>query len=150
VPTLRERRPDVLELAEHFLERHRSTRALHLSSGAADALVSYDWPGNVRELERLMERAVALVESDVIELDDLPPTVRGDYHAALGPALRRNDTLRAWTSRYARLVLDRCQGNKREACRVLDISYHTLQAYLRFPWQEEIIDTPPVAEQQAV
>ena len=39
----------------------------------------YDWPGNVRELERLIERAVALAESDVIELDDLPPTVRGDY-----------------------------------------------------------------------
>jgi two-component system response regulator HydG len=137
VPTLRERRPDVLELAQYFLERHRCTRPLRLSAGAADALVSYDWPGNVRELERLMERAVTLAESDVLELDDLPPTVRGDYAAALGPSLRRNDTLRAWTSRYARLVLDRCQGNKREACRVLDISYHTLQAYLRFPWQED-------------
>jgi DNA-binding NtrC family response regulator len=143
VPTLRERRPDVLELAAYFLERHRSTRPLRLSAGASDALISYDWPGNVRELERLMERAVTLAESDVLELDDLPATVRGDYAAALGPSLRRNDTLRAWTSRYARLVLDRCQGNKREACRVLDISYHTLQAYLRFPWQEEI--TPPSA-----
>jgi two-component system, NtrC family, response regulator HydG len=150
VPTLRERRPDVLELAEYFLDRHRSMRPLRLSPGAADALISYDWPGNVRELERLMERAVTLAESDVLELDDLPATVRGDYAAALGPALRRNDTLRAWTSRYARLVLDRCHGNKREACRMLDISYHTLQAYLRFPWQEEIIETPPVTEQQAV
>ena len=95
--------------------------------------MAYDWPGNVRELERLMERAVALADSDVIELDDLPPAVRGDYATALGPSLRRNDTLRAWASRYARLVLDRCQGNKREACRALDISYHTLQSYLRFP-----------------
>ena len=43
-----------------------------------------------------MERAVALVDADVIELDDLPATVRGDYAAALGPSLRRNDTLRAW------------------------------------------------------
>jgi two-component system response regulator HydG len=150
VPTLRERRPDVLELAAYFLERHRSTRPLRLSAGAADALVSYDWPGNVRELERLMERAVTLTESDVVELDDLPPTVRGDYAAALEPSLRRNDTLRAWTSRYARLVLDRCQGNKRETCRVLDISYHTLQAYLRFPWQEEITAAPPVVEHPPV
>ena len=150
VPTLRERRSDVLELAEYFLERHRSMRPLRLSAGAADALLSYDWPGNVRELERLMERAVTLAESDVLELDDLPTTVRGDYAGALGPSLRRNDTLRAWTSRYARLVLNRCQGNKREACRVLDISYHTLQAYLRFPWQEEIIEAPPVTAQQAV
>ena len=150
VPTLRERRPDVLELSEYFLQRHRSTRRLRLSAGAADALVSYDWPGNVRELERLIERAVTLAESDVLELDDLPPTIRGDYATALGPSLKRNDTLRAWTSRYTRLVLDRCQGNKREACRVLDISYHTLQAYLRFPWQEETAAASPAVEQSLV
>jgi transcriptional regulator with PAS, ATPase and Fis domain len=132
VPTLRERRPDIVELAAYFLERHRSTRPLRLSAGACDALMTHNWPGNVRELERLMERAVALADGDVIELDDLPATVRGDY-AALGPSLRRNDSLRAWASRYTRLVLVRCEGNKREACRTLDISYHTLQSYLRFP-----------------
>jgi transcriptional regulator with PAS, ATPase and Fis domain len=132
VPTLRERRPDILELARYFLERHRATRSLRLSAGASDALMAYDWPGNVRELERLMERAVALADADTIELDDLPAIVRGDYET-IGPSLCRNDSLRAWASRYARLVLDRSAGNKRAACRVLDISYHTLQSYLRFP-----------------
>src|SRR5207247_2934443 len=73
VPTLRERRADVLELAQYFLDRHRSARQLRLSAVAAQALLNYDWPGNVRELERLIERAVALTESEVIELDDLPP-----------------------------------------------------------------------------
>ena len=136
VPSLRERRPDILELAAYFLERHRTTRLRRLSADASDALMNYDWPGNVRELERLVERAVALVDADVIELDDLPPALRGDYALALGPSLRRNDSLRAWASRYARLVLNRCEGNKREACRVLDISYHTLQSYLRFPVHE--------------
>jgi len=133
VPTLRERRPDVMELALYFLQRHRGMRPLQLSTAAAQALINYDWPGNVRELERLIERAVALAESDVIQLDDLPPSVRGDYAAVLGPSLRRNDTLRVWASRYSRLMLDRCMNNKREACRVLGISYHTLQAYLRYP-----------------
>ena len=147
VPTLRERRPDVLELAQYFLQRHRSARPLRLSAVAAQALVNYDWPGNVRELERLIERTVALAESDVVELDDLPPTVRGGYAAALGPSLRRDDTLRTWASRYARLILGRCHDNKREACRVLGISYHTLQAYLRYPaadpaWSDP--DAPPV------
>ena len=80
-----------------------------------------------------MERAVTLAESDVIELDDLPATVRGDYAAAILPSFSRKETMRAWGSRYARLMLDRCDGNKREACRVLGISYHTLQAYLRYP-----------------
>jgi len=133
VPSLRERREDVLELSRYFLERHRAMRSLLLSTEAADALLTYDWPGNVRELERLIERAIALTQSDVIVLDDLPATVRRDYAAALAPSLERNETLRAWGSRYARLIVDRCGGNKRKACRVLGISYHTLQAYLRYP-----------------
>jgi len=139
VPTLRERRADILELARYFLERHRVGRRLHLSPAAADAMVTYNWPGNVRELERMMERAVTLAESDVIDLDDLPPTVRGDYAAALGPSLRDNDTLRLWACRYVRLVLQRCDGNKRAASRSLGISYHTLKAYLRSP-ESELVD----------
>jgi DNA-binding NtrC family response regulator len=136
VPTLRERRRDIVEIAEYFLARHRATRPLRLSPAAAAALMAYDWPGNVRELERLIERAVTLAESDVLELDDLPATVRGDYSRAVAPSAERNDSMRAWSSRYARMVLDRCGGNKRAACRVLDISYHTLQAYLRYPLQD--------------
>ena len=138
VPTLRERRDDILELARYFLEHHRATRALRLSAGASDALVGYSWPGNVRELERLMERAVALASTNVLELDDLPPALRTDCAAAMVSSLERKDTLRAWGSRYARLVLDRCQGNKRETCRVLEITYHTLQSYLRQPLEESV------------
>jgi len=140
VPALRERRADILELANHFLEPHRITRQWRLSAASADALTTYDWPGNVRELERLMERAVTVAETDVIELDDLPPAVRGRHETALGPSLQRNDTMRAWGSRYARLVLDRSAGNKREACRILGISYHTLQAYLRYPIYESRVE----------
>ncbi len=132
VPSLRERQDDILELARYFLDRHRTTRPLQLSAGAAEALISYQWPGNVRELERLIERAVALAQSDIIELDDLPATVRGEHSTILGPSLARGDTMRAWGSRYARIVVDRCQGNKSQACRILGISYHTLQAYLKF------------------
>ncbi|MGE0450176.1 MAG: sigma-54 interaction domain-containing protein [Vicinamibacterales bacterium] len=131
VPPLRERRSDVAELTAYFLERHRHTRTLRVSEAARQALMLYDWPGNVRELERTIERAIALVEGDVIELDDLPPAVRGDHALVLTPSLERGDTLRVWGSRYARLVLDRSRGNKREASRRLGISYHTLNAYLR-------------------
>ena len=41
--------------------------------------------------------------------------------------------MRAWASRYVSLVVERCHGNKRDACRVLGISYHTLRAYLKYP-----------------
>ena len=132
VPPLRARRQDVLELARHFLDRHRHTRDLSLSTPAEEALALHPWPGNVRELERLMERAVALAEGDRIEIDDLPPAVRGEYDERLGPSLTNDESFRAWGSRYARLVFERCGRNKRRACRILDISYHTLTAYLRY------------------
>jgi transcriptional regulator with PAS, ATPase and Fis domain len=132
VPTLRQRREDIEELSSYFLSRHRHTRDLRLSFGALEALRDYNWPGNVRELERLIERAVALAEGDAIELDDLPPQVRGEYGEVLGPSAAADDTMRGWGSRYARLVFERCGRNKRRACRMLDISYHTLQAYLRY------------------
>jgi transcriptional regulator with PAS, ATPase and Fis domain len=131
VPPLRARREDIAELARYFLDRHRLVRPLQLSAAATDALLAYDWPGNVRELERVIERAVALAGSDFLELDDLPPALLGDYSDLLLPSLRVGDTMRTWGSRYARLVLERCQGNKRQACRELGISYHTLQGYLR-------------------
>ena len=132
VPPLRQRRDDIVELAEYFLDRLRLIRALRLSRAASDALVAYDWPGNVRELERVMERAVALAGSEQLELDDLPPVVVAGYEEALLPSLRARDGMRAWASRYARLVLERCGHNKRRACRELGISYHTLQAHLRY------------------
>src|SRR5258705_4818258 len=132
VPPLRARRDDISELAIYFLARHRNTRDLSLSDAAVDALRLYAWPGNVRELERFIERAVALTESNQIKLDDLPPQLRGDYVEILGPSVAAGESLRAWGSRYARLVYERCGRNKRRACRQLDISYHTLQAYLRY------------------
>jgi transcriptional regulator with PAS, ATPase and Fis domain len=131
VPPLRSRPDDILELARYFLARHRNTRYLTLSDGACDALRLYMWPGNVRELERLMERAVALAESNEIEIDDLPPQVRGEYNQVVTPSVEAGDSMRAWGSRYARLVWERCGRNKRRACKALDISYHTLQGYLR-------------------
>ena len=131
VPPLRDRREDIEELSAYFLARHRQTRDLKISFAALEALRYYHWPGNVRQLERLIERAVALAETDEIELDDLPPQVRGEYGEVLGPSVNAAETMRAWGSRYARLVFERCGRNKRRACRALDISYHTLQAYLR-------------------
>ena len=142
VPPLRARREDVIELAEYFLERHRGLRTLRLSEAAMDVLLAYHWPGNVRELERVIERAVALAGSDRLEVDDLPPALLGGYEDIILPSLRRRDTMREWGSRYARLVLERCQNNKRRACRELGISYHTLQGYLRSKVRDRPVASP--------
>jgi len=132
VPPLRERQADILELTEYFLRRHQHTRRLELSQSVRDALCAYEWPGNVRELQRVVENVIALARRDQVELDDLPAALRGELEEVLLPSIARNDTMRAWGSRYARLVLQRCNDNKRVACSVLGISYHTLQAYLRY------------------
>ena len=132
VPPLRTRQPDILELARYFLQRLRGARRLELSPEAIDALRLYQWPGNVRELQRVIENVICLAEQDVVRLDDLPPSLRGDYESIILPSIARDDSLRAWGSRYARLVWQRNGQNKRKTCRILGISYHTLDAYLRY------------------
>ena len=132
VPALRARREDILELAQYFLACHHPELPVGLSTTAADALLAYQWPGNVRELQRTLEGALAMCGARTIDLDDLPTALRGPYADVMLPSLETNDTLRMWASRYARLVLARSGHNKRRACRALGISYHTLQAHLRY------------------
>jgi transcriptional regulator with PAS, ATPase and Fis domain len=137
VPPLRSRRGDIPELVSLFLGRHADRPGTTVSPEAMEALMQYDWPGNVRELERVIQRASILAESSCITLDDLPPAVSARYLEIFQPALDHGETLRALMARYVRLMLHRCSNNKRETCRRLDISYHTLQAYLRLAAREQ-------------
>jgi DNA-binding NtrC family response regulator len=132
VPPLRARRDDIPYLVEAILQRASDGQPYRVSAEAMEALRLHDWPGNVRELERVIERAITLAPSHVLQVDDLPDGVTGRYIDTFQPGEQAGDTMRAWGSRYARYVLERAQGNKREACRVLDISYHTLCAYLAY------------------
>ena len=78
LPPLRERREDIVPLANHLVRKHaqNSTRQVTGISDAARAyLVNYDWPGNVRELENAMERAVVLGATELILPEDLPDGV---------------------------------------------------------------------------
>ncbi|MBI4056896.1 MAG: sigma-54-dependent Fis family transcriptional regulator [Elusimicrobia bacterium] len=79
IPPLRERREDILPLAEVFLKRAREKHkrpAKSFSPEAAQLLMNSLWPGNVRELEHAVERAVILCSSSEIQAEDLPPEVR--------------------------------------------------------------------------
>jgi DNA-binding NtrC family response regulator len=87
IPALRDRREDIPELAETYIQRfrvHLGREVTRCAPEAVEALVAYDWPGNVRELINVIERAVLLCAGDRIELHDLPQTITG--HAEL-PAL---------------------------------------------------------------
>jgi transcriptional regulator with PAS, ATPase and Fis domain len=148
VPSLRERRDDVPLLLKHFVDsyaRRYNTTPCQFSDEAQAMLTAYDWPGNVRELERVIERVVTMTPSGPIQLDDLPASIRGPFAEAVAPALQERETLRAFTSRYVRLMLDRCAGNKRATCRALGISYHTLVAHLNYrPHAPASHDATPV------
>lgn len=130
VPPLRDRRPDVPLLVDHFVGRHRRYRQIAFDADVVDALVAYDWPGNIRQLGRVVERALALSPGPTVTLKDLPPDIVRPFTEMVGPPEQRDQTLRGCCRRYARMVLDRCNGNKRRACGILDISYHTLKTYL--------------------
>lgn len=132
VPPLRARRDDIPLLVRHFLATYAPTVTMTLAPNVSEALVAYDWPGNVRQLGRVLERAIALSSRPEISLGDLPDDLRHAGRKVVGEERQSDDSLRAWSSRYVHLVLARCGGNKRRACEVLDISYHTLQAHLTY------------------
>jgi Nif-specific regulatory protein len=79
MPPLRERKDDIVLLADHFLEkyaRENGKNITRISTPAIDMLTRYHWPGNVRELENAIERAVLLCDSDVIRSEHLPPSLQ--------------------------------------------------------------------------
>lgn len=131
VPSLREHPEDIVELAlAHLRVGAEGMRVSRITPEAVEALMVYDWPGNVRQLQRVLERAVTEGDGVEIRLVDLPDDVRLPYAHVVQPLGVRDDSMQAWRSRYARLVLSRCGDNKRRACRTLRISYHTLRSYI--------------------
>ncbi len=75
IPPLRERKSDILPLAQHFLKqmaKEANLSEISLDNDAAAALKKYTWPGNVRELLNVLERALSSIEGDIIHLGDLP------------------------------------------------------------------------------
>lgn len=79
VPPLRERRSDIVLLADFFLEKYSKENnklIKRLSTPAIEMLTSYHWPGNVRELENCLERAVLICQGDTIRAQDLPPSLQ--------------------------------------------------------------------------
>ncbi|MAX27376.1 MAG: sigma-54-dependent Fis family transcriptional regulator [Phycisphaeraceae bacterium] len=94
LPPLRERSGDISLLAEHFLGKYckeMNKTITSLTAEANRALQKHNWPGNVRELENAIERAVVLSRRPVIDIDDLPQTIREMADEAIA-ATRRKDS----------------------------------------------------------
>ena len=125
IPPLRERRTDILELANFFVEKYSKQLrkdVRRISTPAIDMLTSYHWPGNVRELENCIERAVVLSNDDVVHGHHLPPTLQ--TAEASGTAMK--DTLEATLDNVEREMiieaLKNNRGNKAKAAKALGIT----------------------------
>jgi len=138
LPPLRERRSDIPALVNWFLERLAPGRGLQVTADAMKAFLAYDWPGNVRELENCLERAIALTDQRILDLDDLPASIarfdlqttdlpsNGEEFAA--PSMTDLEDLERAT--IAR-VFSQVNGDKARAGRMLGISRATLYRKLK-------------------
>ena len=126
IPPLRDRREDIVPLAQHFIacycQRH-GIAAPRLHRDAVAKLEASPWPGNVRELENTIERALIMVEGDTLRAEDIimdqPPATEAAYDFS-------HMTLKELECTHIRHMVHLCGGNQAEAARRLDIGYNTL------------------------
>jgi len=136
VPPLRDRREDIPLLVSHFIRR--SNHLLHkhvtgVSAAGLDVLMAYGWPGNVRELQNVIERAVALADGSVVEVQDVPldlmlPDVR---HLVDDPtSLPLREARERFDRQVILRVLERVRWNQSEAARLLGLHRNSLKTKL--------------------
>ncbi len=130
LPPLRERKDDIMQLADHFLERLSADNGKNISrisTPAIDMLTRYHWPGNVRELENCIERAVLLCNGDVIRSEHLPPSLQMVKRNE--PATTKRSLTEIIENTERELIVDALKkfgGQQRKAARELGITERIL------------------------
>jgi Nif-specific regulatory protein len=123
IPPLRERKPDLLLLADHFLEKASLAHGKHIkriSTPAIDMLMAYHWPGNVRELENAIERAVVVCDGQVVHAHHMPPTLQTAASSGTTMSLSLKDALDAYEKDLIQDALKTSRGNRAKAARLLN------------------------------
>ena len=122
MPPLRERKTDILLLADYFLEKYAQENNKDIkrfSTPAIDMLMDYHWPGNVRELENCIERAVLLCEEGVIHSYHLPPTLQTGIESDTLPAHSLEDAVANLEREMIIDALKNTRGNISGAAEIL-------------------------------
>jgi Nif-specific regulatory protein len=134
IPPLREHPEDIESLASYFTRKHSwklRGRIAGISKLALACLKSYTWPGNVRELENVLERALVLGSTDLIQPEDLPDSIIESSHL---PEVSTSGFYSRVTEAKRRLLLeafDRAKGNHSEAAKLLEIHPNSLHRLIR-------------------
>ena len=134
VPPLRERKSDILLLADHFVEKYarlhgRSIK--RISTPAIDMLVSYHWPGNVRELENTIERAVLVADGDVIHGHHLSPTLQTAEASGTVVSGSLGEAVAAFEGNLIQDALKTTRGNRARAARLLSTTERIINYKIR-------------------
>jgi Nif-specific regulatory protein len=125
LPPLKERRTDILLLAEHFLGRYsreNNKKIERISTTAIDLLMQYHWPGNVRELQNCMERAVLICDEDTIKAIHLPPTLQSSDSINSGKPLSLATAVENFERELIVDALKKNRGNQTRAAKQLETS----------------------------
>ena len=123
VPPLRERRTDILLLADHFLEKYaieHGRNIKRISTPAIDMLMAYHWPGNVRELQNIIERAVLVCDAAVVHGHHLPPTLQTSEASGTVTGRSLAGAVAAYEKDLIQDALKTTRGNRVKAAVLLD------------------------------
>ena len=122
IPPLRERKTDILLLADYFVEKFNQKhkkKVQRISTPAIDMLMQYHWPGNVRELENCVERAVLFCADRVIHSHHLPPTLQTGEQSGTVPSLSFEGAIQNYEKELIIDALKNSGGNMAKAARLL-------------------------------
>jgi two-component system response regulator HydG len=133
IPSLRERREDIIPLTDHFRKqfaKHHGKAVRNVSPEVTRRFFAYDWPGNVRQLRNAVETMVVLDADGILGVDDLPPELADveeapppDQEAPLGLVGQPMEAIEKWAIEQ---TLKLTSGNREETARILGIGARTL------------------------
>jgi transcriptional regulator with GAF, ATPase, and Fis domain len=149
LPPLRERREDILPLAQHFIGKYAAENGKHISDQLSPEMLSlleaYQWPGNVRELENVMERAVIVCRGSTVEREDLREEVLNPQRAAaqasgksiatqidLSHGISFYDEVNRFQIELIRRALEITGGHQSRAAKLLGMNTTTLNSKIRY------------------
>ncbi len=138
IPPLRERKPDIVPLVRHFIQKYNerlSRNIKGMTEEGLSCLEEYSWPGNVRELENVIERAVTLESGEFIQKARLPERVRGQAEAhetdlprfSADEGLDLEEYLKTVERQIIEQALELAEGNQTKASEILQVSYRSLR-----------------------
>ncbi|MBC8183693.1 sigma-54-dependent Fis family transcriptional regulator [candidate division KSB1 bacterium] len=143
IPPLKERVEDIVPIAKLFIDQNNrefSKKIKGISEEAERLLKSYHWPGNVRELKNIIERATILCQDEIIQIEHLAielqnvPTQESIPAAAVTSNVVISEepvSLQEIEKRHIIKTLEKVNGNKSKAARILEISRSTLREKLK-------------------